>query len=29
LMDDDDPMIPFNEAKLKTSQVEPNQKKAK
>ncbi len=29
LMDDDDPMIPFNEAKLKTSQIEPNQKKAK
>ena len=29
LMDDDDPMIPFNEAKVKTSEFEPNQKKAK
>ena len=29
LMDDDDPMIPFNEAKVKTSGIEPNQNKAK
>jgi cbb3-type cytochrome oxidase maturation protein len=29
LMDDDDPMIPFNEAKVKTNKIEPNQEKAK
>lgn len=29
LMDEDDPMIPFNEAQVKSSKIEPNQEKAK